>query len=85
MPQTSIDLVDQGGGGRGNPLSSLVGRRRAPKQAAGAASSDDDEEEEGGSERGEGAGLARMMSLLHSTMFSEQGEKLKWIKTRITR
>ena len=32
-----------------------------------------------------GAELSKMMTLLHSTMFSEQGIKLKWIKERILR
>lgn len=33
----------------------------------------------------EGEGLNRMMSLVRSPMFSEQGDKLKWIKERILR
>ena len=37
------------------------------------------------SDQDKGVELSRMVNLLHSTMFSEQGIKLKWIKERIVR
>lgn len=40
---------------------------------------------EAGSPDHVGAGLSRMMSLVHSPMFIDQGIKLKWIRERIAR
>lgn len=40
---------------------------------------------EAGSPDHVGAGLSRMMSLVHSAMFVDQGIKLKWIRERISR